>query len=97
MAGLAKSLSEVKGRVVLFIDACHSGGIGAGLATNDGAVPQPPQGLAGLLLCLLRRRDGSLAMRAKASEAAISPTSYRACSRWIGIGMIETKRCLGDK
>ena len=37
-AELAKMLSQVKSRVILFLDACHSGSIGSELATNDGAV-----------------------------------------------------------
>lgn len=41
---LAKALSKVKARVVLLIDACHSGSIGAQLATNDGAVADLLQG-----------------------------------------------------
>lgn len=34
----------MKARVVLLIDACHSGSIGARLATNDGAVADLLQG-----------------------------------------------------
>jgi uncharacterized caspase-like protein len=35
---LARALERVKARVIVLIDACHSGGAGAELATNDGAV-----------------------------------------------------------
>jgi hypothetical protein len=43
---LAEALSKVKARVVLFVDACHSGSIGSELTTNDGAVADLVQALA---------------------------------------------------